>query len=205
VSGRKVLITGSEGHLGRALRAAFTAQGDFVLGMDLPGIGVDLECDLDNDPIENLIWDIRYLKPEIVICNAKVRKWEAHHALAKCATQAIVNIGSIYGVLGSDPSLYEGTEVEPTPAWYAASKGALIALTKWQATNFAPVRSNAVCPGGIFRGHSEEFNKRYSKRVPLGRMATEDDIVGPVLFLCSDAARYITGQVLMVDGGYSSW
>lgn len=205
MSGRRVLITGSEGHLGRALCAAFRAQGDFVLGTDLPGSGADLECDLDNDPIQDLINTILYSKPEIVICNAKVRKWEAHHGLAKCATQAIVNIGSIYGVLGSDPSLYEGTEVEPTPAWYAASKGALVALTKWQATNFAPVRSNCVCPGGIFRCHSDKFKERYEARVPLGRMATEDDIVGPVLFLASDAARYITGQVLMVDGGYSSW
>jgi len=101
--------------------------------------------------------------------------------------------------------MYEGTEVDPTPAWYAASKGAMVALTKWQATNLAPIRSNAVCPGGIFRGHSDKFREQYEARVPLRRMATEDDIVGPVLFLCSDAARYITGQVLMVDGGYSAW
>lgn len=202
MSGRRVLITGSEGHLGRALRAAFIAQGDEVVGIDLPGTNATLEYNLDSAAIHGWVFSQRF---DVVICNAKTKTWKHHHNFALCATQAIVNIGSIYGVLGSDPSLYEGTEVEPTPAWYAASKGALIALTKWQATNFAPVRSNAVCPGGIFRGHSEEFNKRYSKRVPLGRMATEDDIVGPVLFLCSDAARYITGQVLMVDGGYSSW
>ena len=197
--GRRVLITGSAGHLGRALRAAFEAQGDVVTGLDLPGTGAELTMDLNR----SLLY-CRDRKYDVVICNAKVRGWEAHHQLAEQATSCIVNIGSIYGVLGNDPSLYEGTEVEKTPAWYAASKGALIALTRWQATNLAPVRSNAVCPGGIFRGHSDEFNKRYSSRVPLGRMAVEDDIVGPVLFLCSDAARYITGQVLMVDGGYSA-
>ena len=198
--GRSVLITGSEGHLGRALRAAFEAQGDRVISFDLPITNPDIEIDLDKPGMFNFLSPV-----DIVICNAKCRTWEAHHSLAIKAKQCIVNIGSIYGVLGNDPSLYEGTEIDPTPAWYAASKGAMVALTKWQSTNYAPVRSNCICPGGIFRGHSDNFNRRYAAKVPLGRMATEDDIVGPVLFLCSDAARYITGQVLMVDGGYSAW
>ena len=198
--GRKVLITGSEGHLGKALRAAFEAQGDRVIGLDLPITDPDIEIDLDNPGHFKFLSEF-----DILIANAKCRTWEAHHSLANKAKQCIVNIGSIYGVLGNDPKLYEGTEVPPTPAWYAASKGAMVALTKWQSTNLAPVRSNCICPGGIFRGHSDNFNRRYAAKVPLGRMATEDDIVGPVLFLCSDAARYITGQVLMVDGGYSAW
>lgn len=199
--GRRVLITGSEGHLGRALRAAFEAQGDRVIGIDRYGTGADVGEDLD----EPKNWESFTTKYDIVICNAKLKNWQSHHSLATRATSCIVNISSIYGVLGNDPKIYEGTEVEKTPAWYAASKGALIALTKWQATNLAPVRSNCVCPGGIYRGHSDVFRSRYESKVPLGRMATEDDIVGPVLFLCSDAARYITGQVLMVDGGYSAW
>jgi NAD(P)-dependent dehydrogenase (short-subunit alcohol dehydrogenase family) len=197
---RRVLITGSEGHLGRALRTAFEAQGDVVIGLDLPGSGADYEVDLDDSH--------GYGFPSyfnILIANAKCSGWGEHHFLAEQATSCIVNIGSIYGVLGNDPQMYEGTEVEKTPAWYAASKGALIALTRWQSTNLAPVRSNAICPGGIFRGHSDKFRERYEARVPLRRMATEDDIVGPVLFLCSEAASYITGQVLMVDGGYSAW
>lgn len=198
--GRKVLITGSEGHLGRALRAAFEAQGDRVISLDLPITNPDIEIDLDKPGMFNFLSPV-----DIVICNAKCRTWETHNELASQAKSCIVNIGSIYGVLGNDPSLYEGTEVPPTPAWYAASKGAMVALTKWQSTNLAPVRSNCICPGGIFRGHSDNFNRGYAAKVPLGRMATEDDIVGPVLFLCSDAARYITGQVLMVDGGYSAW
>ena len=201
--GRRVLITGSEGHLGKALRAAFVAQGDRVLGIDLPGNGPEIEYDLDDyNPFDTIIGAAKY---DVVVCNAKCRTWEMHHALAEAATSCIVNIGSIYGVLGNDPKLYKGTEVPPTPAWYAASKGAMVALTKWQSTNLAPVRSNCICPGGIFRGHSDNFNRGYAAKVPLGRMATEDDIVGPVLFLASDAARYITGQVLMVDGGYSAW
>ena len=206
--GRRVLITGSEGHLGRALRAAFEAQGDVVVGVDRHSDAsnkAEIKCNLDEPASWNsnlVTFDKKY---DIVICNAKLGNWEAHMALANRATSCIVNIGSIYGVLGNDPKLYEGTEVPPTPAWYAASKGAMVALTKWQSTNLAPVRSNCICPGGIFRGHSDNFNRRYAAKVPLGRMATEDDIVGPVLFLASDAARYITGQVLMVDGGYSAW
>ena len=199
--GRRVLITGSEGHLGKALRAAFEAQGDVVVGLDLPKTGAEIETDLDH----KIGFTPSFQKFDVVVCNAKCRTWETHYSLAERATSCIVNIGSIYGVLGNDPKLYEGTEVPPTPAWYAASKGAMVATTRWQATNYAPVRSNCICPGGIFRGHSDNFNKRYAAKVPLGRMATEDDIVGPVLFLCSNAARYITGQVLMVDGGYSAW
>ena len=206
--GRKVLITGSEGHLGRALRAAFTAQGDRVTGVDMWRSKADIEFDLDDVSWGGGLEGIEAFgekRWDIVICNAKCKDWYWHNALAERATSCIVNIGSIYGVLGNDPKLYEGTEVPPTPAWYAASKGAMVALTKWQSTNLAPVRSNCICPGGIFRGHSDNFNRRYAEKVPLGRMATEDDIVGPVLFLASDAARYITGQVLMVDGGYSAW
>ena len=198
--GRRVLITGSEGHLGKALRAAFVAQGDRVTGIDLKG--AEINCNLDDYDNRG---NIDFGAYDIVICNAKLKGWESHEWISRSATSCIVNIGSIYGVLGNDPKLYKGTEVPPTPAWYAASKGAMVALTKWQSTNLAPVRSNCICPGGIFRGHSDNFNRRYAAKVPLGRMATEDDIVGPVLFLASDAARYITGQVLMVDGGYSAW
>ena len=196
--GRRVLITGSEGHLGRALRAAFVAQGDEVIGVDMKGTGAEIETDLDKYERFEFLESF-----DVLIANAKCATWKEHQFIAEMTSSCIVNIGSIYGVLGSDPSLYEDTEVEPTPAHYAASKGALIALTRWQATNLAPVRSNCVCPGGIFRGHSDLFKKRYEEKTPMGRMATEDDIVGPVLFLASDAARYITGQVLMVDGGYS--
>lgn len=200
---RTVLITGSQGHLGRALRAGFESKGDRVIGIDLPGSGAEFSCDLDLGLTRVIKDRLDEHPPHVVICNAKVKEWRAHHDLALRATQSIINISSIYGVLGNDPSMYLGTDVAPTPAWYAASKGALIALTKWQATNLAPVRANCVCPGGIFRGHSDTFRDRYSAKVPLRRMATEADIVGPVLFLASEAAAYITGQVLMVDGGYS--
>lgn len=197
--GRRVVITGSAGHLGRAMRLAFEAQGDYVEGIDVSGaeINQDLEKDL---PVHlGLKWDV-------VVCNAKLRNWEMHQRLAECATSSIINIASIYGVLGNDPSMYTGTEVDPTPAWYASAKSALVGLTRWQATNLAPVRSNVICPGGIFRGHSDEFRERYEAKVPLKRMAVESDIVPLVLFLADPVrAAYISGQCIMVDGGYSAW
>lgn len=201
---RKILITGSEGFLGRALRARFESLGDTVVGLDVPGSGADMQIDLnylaqDCDGFTaDAYWDV-------VICNAKVPTYSGHEMLARRARTAIINIGSIYGTLGSDPSLYQGTEVESTPAWYAASKGALVALTRWQACNLAPVRSNAVCPGGIYRDHSEEFTRRYCAKVPLARMATESDVVNAVEWLASEKASYVTGVVLPVDGGFSAW
>ena len=198
----RVLITGSAGHVGRALVGAYRAQGDEVIGLDLPGTGAEIECDLDRDsPLVVLNYLIAVGEPNIVVCNAKTRTWEAHHGLAKCATRAIVNVSSIYGVLGNDPSLYEGTEVEPTPAWYCAAKAALVGLTRWQATNLAPVRSNCVILGGIERGHSALFKERYISKVPLRRMATETDAVEAIMWLASEKASYVNGVCLPVCGG----
>jgi len=117
----------------------------------------------------------------------------------------IVNVASIYGLLGPNPTLYEGTAMG-NPAAYAASKGALIQLTRWLATTLAPaIRVNAVAPGGVLRGQPDVFVERYRTRTPLGRMATEDDLRGVTLFLCSDLSRYVTGQTIEVDGGFGVW
>jgi len=197
---RNVLITGSAGHLGRALRAAFEAQGDVVTGLDWKE-GSDIATDLSDDGS----WHDRfYDQYDVVVCNAKVMGWHAHQYLAKRARVAVVNIASIYGALGPDPMMYYGTEIEQTPAWYAASKGAMIALTKHQATTLAPVRSNAIILGGIFRDHSDVFRERYEAKVPLRRMATEQDAVELCLFLASDKAAYITGACIPCDGGLSA-
>lgn len=193
---RSVLITGSAGHLGRALRAAFEAQGDVVTGVDAPGTDADHVMNLETSCLHGR-WDV-------VVCNAKLRDWDSHNELAKCARVAIINISSIYSVLGPDPAMYDGTEIEPTPAWYAAAKGAMIALTRHQATTLAPVRSNCIILGGIFRGHSDLFRERYEAKVPLRRMACEQDAVDLCLFLASEKAAYITGAAIPCDGGISA-
>jgi len=117
----------------------------------------------------------------------------------------IINISSIYGMFAPDWGLYEGTGMG-NPAAYSASKGGLIQLTRWLATTVAlDVRVNSISPGGISRGQPEAFVRRYESKTPLGRMATEDDFRGAVTFLASDMARYVTGQNLLVDGGWGIW
>ena len=118
----------------------------------------------------------------------------------------IVNISSIYGFLGPNNSLYKGIKYLNNPAAYSASKGGIIQLTRWLSTNMAPfTRVNALAIGGIKRNQPEKFIKRYKELTPLKRMANENDVVGPLLFLVSDLSKYITGQVINVDGGWSAW
>jgi NAD(P)-dependent dehydrogenase (short-subunit alcohol dehydrogenase family) len=125
--------------------------------------------------------------------------------MKKSVGASIINISSIYGQLGPDWRLYEGTNMG-NPAAYGASKGALIQFTRWLSTTLAPsVRANVVCPGGIFRNQPESFVTHYESRTPLGRMASEDDLKGACGFLASDLSKYVTGQVLTVDGGWGAW
>jgi len=117
----------------------------------------------------------------------------------------IINITSIYGDIGPDWRLYNNTTMA-NPAAYGASKGGLAQLTRWLATTIAPeVRVNAISPGGIFRDQPKEFVDRYEDRTPLKRMATEDDFRGAIAYLASDLSKYVTGQIVRVDGGWSEW
>lgn len=125
--------------------------------------------------------------------------------LAVSGRGSVVCVGSIYGVVGPDLRLYEGTGAG-NPAAYAAAKGGLLQLSRWLATSLAPqVRVNAVSPGGVERGQDPAFVERYSARTPLGRMATEEDIVGAIAYLASDLSAYVTGQNILVDGGWAAW
>ena len=125
--------------------------------------------------------------------------------MQKSRGASIINIASIYGHLGPDWRLYEGTEMG-NPAAYSSSKGALIQFTKWLSTTLAPtVRANAICPGGVLRKQPKEFVARYERKTPLGRMASEDDLRGVIGYLASDLSAYVTGQNISVDGGFSIW
>lgn len=125
--------------------------------------------------------------------------------LKKNGCGSIINVASIYGVLGPDMGLYEGTSMG-NPIAYAASKGGLIQMSRWLAAVLAPdVRVNSICPGGVWRNQPKVFVKRYNARTPMQRMATEKDMVGTVLYLASDLSCYVTGQNIMVDGGWSAW
>lgn len=118
---------------------------------------------------------------------------------------SVINIASIYGVAGPDLRLYEGTAMG-NPAAYAASKGGLIQLSRWLATVLAPaVRVNVISPGGVARNQPDAFVRRYVERTPLARMATEEDFKGVVAFLATDLSAYVTGQNIIVDGGWTVW
>jgi NAD(P)-dependent dehydrogenase (short-subunit alcohol dehydrogenase family) len=126
-------------------------------------------------------------------------------ALRASGRGSVINIGSLYGIAGPDWRLYEGTAMG-NPAAYGASKGGLIQLTRWLATTLAPdIRVNAISPGGVWRGQPEAFHQRYEARTPLGRMGVEEDFKGAAAFLASDASAYVTGQNLVVDGGFTAW
>ena len=118
---------------------------------------------------------------------------------------SIINVASIYGIVGPDTGLYAGTKMG-NPAAYAVSKGGLIQFTRWLSTVLAPkIRVNAISPGGVFRNQDAAFINRYEARTPLKRMATEEDFRGVTAFLASDMSAYITGQNIVVDGGWSVW
>ncbi|GAB3535560.1 oxidoreductase [Pontibacter brevis] len=118
---------------------------------------------------------------------------------------SVVNIASIYGVVGNDFTVYEGTSMT-SPAAYSAIKGGIVNFTRYLAAYYGKhgIRVNCVSPGGIFNSQPEPFVKAYEKKVPLKRMGYPDDIAPAVSFLLSDEARYITGQNLMVDGGWTA-
>ncbi len=124
---------------------------------------------------------------------------------------SIIQTSSIYGVVAPDQRIYEGSEYNGrpinTPAVYSASKSAVNGLTNYLATYWAPskIRVNSLTPGGIASGQNSEFNKKYSNRVPLGRMGEATELVGALIYLASDASSYVTGQNLIVDGGLSAW
>jgi len=125
--------------------------------------------------------------------------------LKKSGHGSVINVASIYGIQGPDMRLYEGTPMG-NPAAYAASKGGLLQLTRWLATVLAPdVRVNAITPGGVSRGQPEAFQKRYIERTPLKRMAKEEDFKGTIAYLASDLSSYVTGQNIIVDGGWTAW
>jgi NAD(P)-dependent dehydrogenase (short-subunit alcohol dehydrogenase family) len=130
---------------------------------------------------------------------------EAAPHLASSGHGSIVFISSIYGMVGPNNSLYEGTSMA-NPAAYGASKGGLLQLTRYLATTLAPsVRVNAISPGGVWRNQQKEFVDRYVAQTPLGRMAKEEDFMGAIAFLASDLSSYVTGQNLVIDGGWTTW
>jgi NAD(P)-dependent dehydrogenase (short-subunit alcohol dehydrogenase family) len=258
LAGRRALITGGAGHLGRVIALTLRELGADLILVDRAGDALErvraellstgtgavdiAECDLESERARDAFLSSPLVQEQplsVLVNNAAfvgtsaLSGWSApfaeqtvsawRRALEVNVTAAfalsqgllpllrasrgasIVNIGSIYGVVGPDWSLYDGTAMA-NPAAYAVSKAGLLQLTRWMATTLAPtVRVNAITPGGIARGQPDAFVEKYIARTPLQRMATEDDFRGAIAFLASDLSAYVTGQNLIVDGGWTSW
>ena len=136
-------------------------------------------------------------------CQAAVRP------MLKQGGGIIINISSIYGINGPDQSIYAGVDgkAKYKPIDYSVTKAGVVGLTKFLAAYYAgtEIRVNTLTLGGVINQHQEHFLKNYSIKTMLGRMAQLDDIDAAIVFLASDASKYMTGANLVIDGGYSAW
>src|SRR5699024_5068068 len=126
---------------------------------------------------------------------------------------SIVNVGSIYGMLSPVQGLYAHREEQTgvpfvKPVAYSAAKSGIYNFTRYSATYWGRdgIRVNTLTPSGVFRNTQDAtFQKNYSDRIPIGRMAQADEFNGAVVFLASDASKYMTGANLVIDGGWTAW
>lgn len=132
--------------------------------------------------------------------------------MAKQKSGVILNISSDLGLIAPDQRIYKKENLPEEkqmvkPVTYSVAKHGIIGLTKYLATYWAEknVRTNAVCFGGVYNNQEKEFTDKLTKLIPLGRMAEKNEYKSAVLFLISDASSYMTGAVLSIDGGRTSW
>ena len=209
---KKVIVAGGCGLIGREIVRQFQELNANVKTLDLSPLA-DRRVDLIDGAYLSVVG-----LPDIFINTVYPKRHEKHfrvflesseiiaERMAENNGGVIINIASIYGVIGGKPSMYEGTYVQHPPIGYSAAKGAIIAMTRALATKYGPygVRVNCVSPGGVYDNQDPVFVDRYCERVPLGRMATPKDVANAVIFLASDKANYITGVNLLIDGGITA-
>lgn len=163
---------------------------------DCPGWGVDFE----EEGYE--AW-LKVLKVNLMAPFFLVQKLKS--LLLESKEASIVNVSSMYGVTAPDHRLYDGTDMT-NPCAYSASKAGMNQVTQWLSTVLAPnIRVNTVSPGGIERGQPDKFIKKYNSKTPLGRMCTNKEVADAITFFLLGKSSYITGQNLIVDGGWTAW
>lgn len=154
----------------------------------------------ENIPYESWQKNVDLQLNSIFLCCQAVLK-----VMQQQKSGSIINISSIYGVVGPDFMVYDGTEMT-MPAAYSAIKGGIVNFSRYLASYFGPsgIRINCVSPGGIFDHQNAKFVTQYEKKVPMKRMGLPNDISPTVSFLMSDGAKYITGQNIIIDGGWTA-
>jgi NAD(P)-dependent dehydrogenase (short-subunit alcohol dehydrogenase family) len=221
----RVIVTGSEGLIGSAIVSHLSKSHEVLkvsrrFGQDLTNDDFVREWFADNraeylvncyglnDAVtggvkSGSLFDVslssveKFLKVNVVslfsVCREFAKNKEA---------KSIVNMSSIYGLMSPVPSIYKGGEKH---IGYSISKAAVIQLTKHLAVHLAPrVRVNCIAPGGIKHNQGKEFIKKYSGQTPLKRMMDKDELNGIVVYLCSDKSSYMTGAVIIIDGGWTA-
>lgn len=134
----------------------------------------------------------------------------ANHLRERGAAGSIINIGSMYGVVASYPDAYEDLPVNSPPNYHGL-KGGVVHLTRHLAAYWAKdnIRVNTLSPGPFptqkTKDAQPDFIARLDRKVPLGRMGLPEELKGAIVLLASDAGSYITGQNLLVDGGWTAW
>ncbi|HBY54696.1 MAG TPA: short-chain dehydrogenase [Marinilabiliales bacterium] len=151
-----------------------------------------------NDPIENFAESMRVNATGMMDILR-----EMANLIEKSGGGSIINISSMMGMFGPDLSNYEGTNLGYPPPDYYFHRAGIINLTRYFARIMAGknVRVNSVSPGGLYNHQPERFLENYCKKVPLGRMANQDDIKGIIVLLASEAGAYVNGENILMDGG----
>ena len=222
----KIVVTGSEGLLGKEI-CNFLGKKHKILKLDLK-IGHDLtnekfvkqwfkknkadylvNCFALNDHVDtkrkkNTLFTLplesfnEYLNINLTSLFSVCREFAKNNK-----SGSIINFSSTYGLVSPMPDLYNGSHKDIA---YCVSKAGVINLTKYLAVHLAPnFTVNCLVPGGILFNQKKEFVKKYSTKTPMKRMMKKNELNGILDYLCSSSSSYMTGSIIVLDGGYTIW